>query len=145
MTVLKVLMAVVFGAMAVGQSSAFAPDFGEAQLSARRIIKLFDKQSLIDPSDTRLEYFYFMSIIIRNFSGERPRKCEGQVTIKGVEFTYPTRPDIKILKGLTVSVEPGQTLALVGQSGCGKSTLIQLLERFYDSDEGRILIDGKKE
>ena len=78
-------------------------------------------------------------------SGERPRKCEGQVTIKGVEFTYPTRPDIKILKGLTVSVEPGQTLALVGQSGCGKSTLIQLLERFYDSDEGRILIDGKKE
>ena len=46
-------MAVVFGAMAVGQSSAFAPDFGEAQLSARRIIKLFDKQSLIDPSDTR--------------------------------------------------------------------------------------------
>ena len=48
-------MAVVFGAMAVGQSSAFAPDFGEAQLSARRIIKLFDKQSLIDPSDTRFE------------------------------------------------------------------------------------------
>ena len=88
---------------------------------------------------------FFIPILIRNSSGERPRKCEGQVTIKGVEFTYPTRPDIKILKGLTVSVEPGQTLALVGQSGCGKSTLIQLLERFYDSDEGRILIDGKKE
>ena len=137
-------MAVVFGAMAVGQSSAFAPDFGEAQLSARRIIKLFDKESLIDPSDKRLEYF-FIPNFNQNFSGERPRKCEGQVTIKGVEFTYPTRPDIKILKGLTVSVEPGQTLALVGQSGCGKSTLIQLLERFYDSDEGRILIDGKKE
>ena len=51
-------MAVVFGAMAVGQSSAFAPDFGEAQLSARRIIKLFDKESLIDPSDKRLEYFF---------------------------------------------------------------------------------------
>ena len=51
-------MAVVFGAMAVGQSSAFAPDFGEAQLSARRIIKLFDKQSLIDPSDTRFEEKY---------------------------------------------------------------------------------------
>ena len=59
MTVFKVLMAVVFGAMAVGQSSAFAPDFGEAQLSARRIIKLFDKESLIDPSDKRLEYFLF--------------------------------------------------------------------------------------
>ena len=65
MTVLKVLMAVVFGAMAVGQSSAFAPDFGEAQLSARRIIKLFDKQSLIDPSDTRLEIF----IICQYLSG----------------------------------------------------------------------------
>lgn len=144
-------MAVVFGAMAVGQSSAFAPDFGEAQLSARRIIKLFDKQSLIDPSDTRFvpprlpSRTSFLTEVIELFSGERPSQCKGQVTIKGVEFTYPTRPDIKILKGLTVSVEPGQTLALVGQSGCGKSTLIQLLERFYDTDEGRILIDGKKE
>ena len=70
-------MAVVFGAMAVGQSSAFAPDFGEAQLSARRIIKLFDKQSLIDPSDTRFEENYrVFSIKIISAANDRQNAKE---------------------------------------------------------------------
>ena len=56
-----------------------------------------------------------------------------------MKFTYPTRPDVLVLKGLSTVVRPGQTLALVGQSGCGKSTCIQLLERFYDPDEGTIV------
>lgn len=55
------------------------------------------------------------------------------------KFTYPTRPDVQVLNDLLVSVKPGQTLAFVGSSGCGKSTSVQLLERFYDPDEGQVV------
>ena len=53
-----------------------------------------------------------------------------------IHFNYPARPDVKILKGLTLEVYPGQTVALVGSSGCGKSTCVQLLQRFYDPLRG---------
>ena len=59
-----------------------------------------------------------------------------------MHFHYPTRPDVKVLKGLSVTVKPGETLALVGQSGCGKSTCIQLIERFYDGSMGNVTLDG---
>jgi ATP-binding cassette subfamily B (MDR/TAP) protein 1 len=59
-----------------------------------------------------------------------------------VQFAFPTRPDITVLKGLGIEVAPGQTLALVGESGCGKSTCIQLLERFYDPAQGQVELDG---
>lgn len=49
-----------------------------------------------------------------------------------VDFSYPSRPDIQILKKMNVEVKPGQTIALVGQSGSGKSTIVGLVERFYD-------------
>ena len=51
-------------------------------------------------------------------------------------FTYPSRPNVPVLQGLSVRVQPGQTLALVGPSGCGKSTVVSLLERLYDPDQG---------
>lgn len=54
-------------------------------------------------------------------------------------FNYPNRPEVKILQGLNLKVEKGQTLALVGSSGCGKSTVIQLLERFYDPLDGEMV------
>ena len=59
-----------------------------------------------------------------------------------VIFHYPTRPEVKVLQGLTVSVKPGQTLALVGPSGCGKSTVVSLIERFYDPTAGALTLDG---
>ena len=71
-----------------------------------------------------------------------PKGCEGGVGFEDVKFVYPTRPDINVLKGITVNVARGQTLALVGQSGCGKSTCIQLLERFYNATDGQITLDG---
>lgn len=55
------------------------------------------------------------------------------------KFTYPTQTDIQVLHGLLVSLKPGQTLTFVGSSGCGKTTSVQLLERFYDPDEGRVV------
>ena len=67
-----------------------------------------------------------------------PEKCVGAIEFRDVNFHYPTRPDIKVLKGVTLTVNPGETLALVGQSGCGKSTCIQLIERFYDGTLGEV-------
>ena len=58
---------------------------------------------------------------------------------RGTHFRYPTRPDIEVLQGLDIGVEPGETLALVGASGCGKSTTVQLIERFYDPESGEVV------
>lgn len=64
---------------------------------------------------------------------------EGNIEFRNINFVYPTRPEVQVLQGLTVKVNKGQTLALVGSSGCGKSTTIQLLERFYDPAEGQVV------
>ena len=62
--------------------------------------------------------------------------------MRSVEFSYPARPQVKVLQGLSVSVKSGQTLALVGPSGCGKSTVVALIERFYDPQSGDLTLDG---
>ena len=62
---------------------------------------------------------------------------------QGIHFFYPSREDVKILRGLTISVEPGKTLAIVGLSGSGKSTTISLLEKFYKPNSGAILLDNR--
>jgi ATP-binding cassette subfamily B protein len=67
----------------------------------------------------------------------------GDVRFNHVEFHYPSRPEVEVLKGLTFAVEPGKIVALVGPSGAGKSTIASLLLRFYDPQRGRILFDGK--
>ena len=71
-----------------------------------------------------------------------PRPVAGEIGFQRVEFSYPSRPDQKALDDVTFTVPPGQTVALVGPSGAGKSTIIQLLERFYDPQSGRVTIDG---
>ena len=61
---------------------------------------------------------------------------DGTLSLEKLYFTYPSRPNVPVLRGVSVSVQSGQTLALVGPSGCGKSTVVSLLERFYDPDNG---------
>ncbi len=69
---------------------------------------------------------------------------KGEIAVKDVTFNYPARPDVRVLDGLSVSVSPGQTLALVGPSGCGKSTVVSLIERFYDPTSGSLSMDGRE-
>ncbi|WP_164115979.1 ABC transporter transmembrane domain-containing protein [Sphingorhabdus sp. Alg239-R122] len=71
-----------------------------------------------------------------------PEPPRGQISFRGVSFSYPTRPDIAALKDFTLTVSPGETVAIVGPSGAGKSTLFQLAQRFYDPQSGSVRIDG---
>ena len=71
-----------------------------------------------------------------------PRPARGEVAFEQVSFSYPGRPDLPALRGFDLHVKPGERVALVGPSGAGKSTVFRLLLRFYDPQEGRVLIDG---
>lgn len=78
---------------------------------------------------------------IPNRGGRRLDRINGQVDLSKLRFKYPTR-DALVLNDLSLSVKPGQTVALVGESGSGKSTIFALVERFYDPEGGQVLIDG---
>ena len=71
-------------------------------------------------------------------------RLRGEVAFEGVNFRYPSRPEITVLHDITLAARPGERIALVGPSGAGKSTLTALLLRFYDPDNGRLLIDGRE-
>ncbi|CAE7539788.1 ABCB1 [Symbiodinium natans] len=62
---------------------------------------------------------------------------------ESVHFTYPARPEVKVLNGLSLTIQRGQKVAVVGESGSGKSTVMALLERFYDPDSGAVLVNGQ--
>jgi ATP-binding cassette subfamily B protein len=70
-------------------------------------------------------------------------QIQGNISYQNVAFAYPSRPDVKVLKDITLEAKSGQKIALVGQSGSGKSTLVQLLMHFYMPQSGDILVDGK--
>ena len=73
----------------------------------------------------------------------KPLRSRGEVAFRNVEFAYPSRLETTVLRGLSFTVEAGQTVALVGSSGAGKSTVVSLLLRFYDPISGSICIDGQ--
>ncbi len=71
-----------------------------------------------------------------------PMPARGAVRFENVTFEYPMRPGVSALKDFSLEIKPGETVALVGPSGAGKTTVFQLLQRFFDPQSGRVLIDG---
>ena len=71
-----------------------------------------------------------------------PLGFNGHIQYRDVHFAYPTRPEVEVLKGISLEIQPGEKAALVGSSGAGKSTIVQLLLRFYPVAEGQIAVDG---
>ncbi|GAB7328849.1 hypothetical protein MBLNU13_g00727t2 [Cladosporium sp. NU13] len=100
----------------------------KAATAAIELFQTIDRPSHIDPMAT---------------DGLRPEQCTGNIELKDVVFSYPSRPDSQVLGGLSLSIPAGKTTALVGASGSGKSTCVALLERWYDQTAGSITLDGQ--
>jgi ABC-type multidrug transport system fused ATPase/permease subunit len=76
-------------------------------------------------------------------TNQQSSRLKGDIEFKNIQFTYPSRKDIQVLRNVTFSAKAGETIAVVGSSGSGKSTLASLALRFYEPDSGEYLIDGK--
>ncbi|XP_067937188.1 uncharacterized protein [Watersipora subatra] len=81
-------------------------------------------------------------VVVSDSCREEPCEFTPAVEFSDVHFTYPSRPDYEVLKGVTLSIQPGKVVALVGPSGGGKSTVVSLIERFYDCNSGEIYLSG---
>ena len=120
---------VMYAAIAAGSTASLSEIWSQLQRAAgamERIAELLEARSAIQ-------------------GPEQPRTLPDQplsVRFDNVRFAYPVRPDETVLRDLSFTVEPGETVAIVGPSGAGKSTLFQLLLRFYDPDSGRVEIGG---
>ncbi|XP_051128218.1 ABC transporter B family member 9-like [Andrographis paniculata] len=124
--VFKVFYALTLTAMGVSQAMANAPDMNKVRESAASILAMLDSKPTIDSSSDQ---------------GLTLNRINGEIEFQHVSFRYPTRPDVQIFRDLCLKIPSGKTVALVGESGCGKSTVISLVERFYDPDSGRVLLD----
>eukprot|EP00903_Cladosiphon_okamuranus_P008530 g8189.t1 len=125
--VITTIFGVLIGAMGLGQMAPGATALGQAKQAGYRVFQTLERVPPIDASSP---------------DGSKPEKVEGRLEFKEVGFSYPTRPDDKVLGSVSLSVAPGETVALVGPSGGGKSTLTKLLLRFYDPTSGSLLLDG---
>ncbi len=130
MTPGALLQFVLLSVFAAGAVGALGESWGDVQKAAgamERIDELMRAEAAIRPPETP-------TIL--------PEPPTGEVSMSAVQFAYPGRPDLPALKGFSLTVRPGETVALVGPSGAGKSTVFRLLLRFYDPQAGVVSVDG---
>jgi len=130
MTAGSLIQFVIYSVMVAGGIAALSEIWGELQRAAgatERIVELLNAEdSVQDPASPVA----------------LPMPVKGRIAFENVSFTYPTRPQSAALDGLDLVIEPGETVALVGPSGAGKTTIIQMIQRFYDPQQGRVTLDG---
>lgn len=122
-TLTSFLLYVITVAFSVGMLGSLWTDFMSAFGASGRIFELLEKNT-------------------EDLSSGIKQVESGRVEFKDVFFSYPARPEFPVLKGVSFSIDPHETVAVVGSSGAGKSTLVQLLMRFYETNSGSILFDG---
>lgn len=121
---------VIYAVMVAGGVAALSEIWGELQRAAgatERLVELLNTQDSVQDPETSLAL---------------PDPAKGHIVFEDVHFSYPARPETAALDGVTLEIQPGETVAFVGPSGAGKTTIIQLLLRFYDPSAGRIMLDG---
>nr|QNH67871.1 ATP-binding cassette transporter subfamily B member 1-like protein X10 [Brachionus rotundiformis] len=123
----KVYATITFSSIALGQLFSQIPDLKKAKSAATSTIQILNRKSKIDPLSD---------------DGIKPANLYGNIDFVNVKFSYPNRAGIIVLDNLCLKIRARNRVALVGYSGCGKSTCIALLLRFYDVDQGEILLDG---
>lgn len=122
--IMILLLSLSFANIGITQTLSIAGDFKKAGVSANKILDILEMEQGTDQrSGSRMD-----------------GQVKGKVEFRDVSFRYATS-DSYAVKNLSFTVEPGQTVALIGESGCGKSTTLQLLQRFYEIECGQILID----
>ncbi|XP_023744885.1 ABC transporter B family member 1 [Lactuca sativa] len=124
---ISTMFSVMIGGLALGQSAPSMSAFAKARVAAGKIYRIIDHKPSVDKNSE---------------SGLELDSVSGQLELKNIEFSYPSRPDVKILNNFTLTVPAGKTIALVGSSGSGKSTVVSLIERFYDPTSGQVMLDG---
>jgi ABC-type multidrug transport system fused ATPase/permease subunit len=125
---LKSMFCIIFAGIGLGQAQQYVGDMESAKKALLNIFNTLDTESKIDPLAPKPE-------------AKDADNIKGKIEFRNVYFSYPSKKDVVVLKDLSFKIEAGQSIAFVGKSGCGKSSIIQLLERFYDVDQGEILID----
>nr|XP_043609073.1 ABC transporter B family member 21-like [Erigeron canadensis] len=125
--VANIIFCVMTASMSLGYTSPCLSTFAAGQAAAFKMFETINRKPAIDVYDTR---------------GQVLSDIRGDIEFKEVYFSYPARPTEEILSGFSLLVPSGTTAALVGQSGSGKSTVISLIERFYDPQEGQVIIDN---
>ncbi len=121
---------VIYSVIMAGSVAALSEIWSELQRAAGATERLVE---LLNAQDT---------VIDRDKTQRLPEPVQGQIGFESVTFRYPSRPEVVALDDLTLTVQPGETVAFVGPSGAGKTTVIQLIQRFYDPEAGRVTLDG---
>ena len=130
----RAMFGIVFAAFGAGLASTYAGDAGKAKQCCIRIFEMLDMETKIKQVDPIEDGGRISEVKV-------PTEVKGRIEFKNVWFRYPTRLDY-VFQDLNLSIEPGQKVAFAGPSGQGKSTIVQLLLRFYDVNQGEILLDG---
>ncbi|KAF5460338.1 hypothetical protein F2P56_020216 [Juglans regia] len=125
-SVMKAFFVLIVTALAMGETLAMAPDLLKGNQMVASVFEVMDRKTEV-----------------LGDVGEELMTVEGTIELRGVQFSYPSRPEVLIFKDFNLRVRSGKSMALVGQSGSGKSSVISLILRFYDPTAGRVMIDGK--
>lgn len=145
-----VQLALLVSSQLWGQMFALAPDVSRAFQATRRLLNLLDLGStkrLSAPIETLSSKMLQSTGDVEAIAVAREKIDDTRngidVSFNQVHFSYPARPDTRVLHGLDLNIKSGQFAALVGPSGAGKSTIISLVERLYSPDSGTVHIDGR--